>query len=383
MNLFFKTFLYFSVLILSVAGFASADKINIQTKLPDIAADSYLLIDYHSGSVLANKELDKRIEPASITKIMTAYVIYDELKKGKINEDDLVLISEKAWRMKGSRMFVEANKKVPFERLLNGLIIQSGNDAAVALAEHVSGTEASFVEKMNQHAKRMGLNNTHFTNSTGWPGEEHYTTANDIAKLTTALIRDFPGHYEMYKEKEYSYNGIQQYNRNKLLWLDPTVDGVKTGHTQSAGYCLVASAERNGMRLISIVLGAQSEQARADASQQLLEYGYHNYETHKLYKGGGALEEVRIWKGAEKHMPIGFIDDFYITVPKGSYSRLKGTVQYQSDVDAPVFRGDEIGKVIIKDGNKVIVEQPLVALNSVSGGGMWRRVADGMQKVFH
>lgn len=383
MNLLFKTLSRFILIACFATGIAYAQKVNILTKLPDIEAESYLLIDYHSQKVLASKQPAKRIEPASITKMMTAYIIYQELEKGNINPKDLVLISEKAWRMKGSRMFVEANKKVPFERLLSGLIVQSGNDAAIALAEHTAGTEASFVEKMNVEAKRLGMKDTNFVNSTGWPAEDHYTTANDISILATALITDFPEHYKLYKEKEYSYNGIKQYNRNKLLWLDPTVDGVKTGHTESAGFCLVASADRNGMRLISVVLGAGSVKIRSDASQQLLEYGYNNFETHKLYNAGGALEEVRIWKGKEKNMPIGFIDDFYITVPKGSYSRLKGSVQYQSDVDAPVYRGDQIGKVVIKDGNKTIVEAPLAALNTVDGGGMWRTVTDGVQKVFH
>ncbi len=353
------------------------------SKLPDINAESYLLMDFHSRRVLASKDADKRIEPASITKLMTAYIIYKELELGNIDTKDLVLISEKAWRMKGSRMFVEARKKVPLDRLLHGLIIQSGNDAAVALAEHISGTEASFVEKMNAEAQRMGLKDTHYTNVTGWPDEDHYTTANDIATLTRILISEYPQRYKLYKEKEYSYNGIKQYNRNKLLWLDPSVDGVKTGHTESAGFCLVASADRNGMRLISVVLGAKSVKERSDTSQQLLEYGYRNFETHKLYKGGGVLENVRIWKGATENMPIGFINDFYITVPKGSYERLKGKVQYQSDVDAPVYRGDEIGKIIIKDGDKVLVEAPLVALNSVAGGGLWRKMMDSMQKAFH
>jgi len=352
-------------------------------KLPEIDAKSYLLIDFYSQKILASKNPDVRIEPASITKLMTAYVIYKELKKGNIDTKDLVLISEKAWRMEGSRMFVEANKKVPIERLISGLIIQSGNDAAIALSEHVSGTEASFVEKMNAEAANIGMKNSHFVNTTGWPAEDHYTTAEDIVKLTQRVISEFPEHYKLYKEREYAYNGIKQYNRNKLLWLDPTVDGVKTGHTESAGFCLVASANRNGMRLISVVLGAKSVKDRSDSSQQLLEFGYNNFETRKLYKGGGVLENVRIWKGSSDDMPIGFIEDFYITVQKGSFDRLKGSISYQSDVDAPVHRGDEMGKVVIKDGDHVVVESSLVALNSVAGGGLWRKMTDGIQKVFH
>jgi D-alanyl-D-alanine carboxypeptidase (penicillin-binding protein 5/6) len=352
-------------------------------KLPEIEAESYLLIDFHSQRVLASKKADERVEPASITKLMTAYVIYKELEKGNISNDDSVLISKKAYRMKGSRMFVEVGRKVPLKRLMSGLIIQSGNDAAIALAEHVSGTEAAFVERMNAEASKLKLDNTHFANATGWPNDDHYSTASDLAKLAHAVIATYPEHYKQYKVKEYGYNGIQQYNRNKLLWLDPTVDGVKTGHTESAGFCLVASAERNGMRLISVVLGAKNIKDRADASQQLLEYGYRNFETHKLYKGGGVLQKVQIWKGAEKMLPIGFIEDFYITVPKNSFERLQGNIEYQSDVDAPVHRGDQIGKVIIKDGDQIVLQSPLVALNNVASGSVWRKITDGVQKVFH
>ena len=351
--------------------------------VPQIEASSYLLIDFHSNVILASKDPDMKVEPASITKLMTAYVLYQELEKGNVTLEDRVLISEKAWRMQGSRMFVEARKKVPFERLLQGLIIQSGNDAAVALAEHAYGTEASFVSKMNAEAANLGLEGTHFANVTGWPAKEHYTTARDIATLTKALILKYPNYYKHYKKKEYSYNGIKQYNRNKLLWLDPSVDGVKTGHTDSAGYCLVASSQRKGMRLISVMLGTKSMQARADYSQQLLEYGFRHYETHLLYKAGASLEQIRIWKGEAENMDIGFIDDFYITVPKGSYAKLKGTIQFESGLDAPIYRGDKLGHVVIKDNEKVLVKSPVVALKTVTTGGIWRKVTDGVQKVFH
>ena len=324
-----------------------------------------------------------RVEPASITKLMTAYILYQELEKGNVAYTDRVLISEKAWRKQGSRMFVEAGKKVPFSRLLKGLIIQSGNDAAIALAEHAYGSESSFVNKMNAEAAKLGMKGTHFANVTGWPDEEHYSTANDLVLLTRKLIATYPKYYALYKEKEFSYNGIKQYNRNKLLWLDPTVDGVKTGHTESAGYCLVASAERKGMRLISVVLGTKSMRARADHTQQLLEYGYRRYETRLLYKAGASLEQIRIWKGEEESVDIGFIDDFYITIPKGSYANLKGTIQYESGLDAPVYRGDRLGHVVIKDGDKIVVKSPIVALKSVTTGGLWRKVTDGIQKVFH
>jgi D-alanyl-D-alanine carboxypeptidase (penicillin-binding protein 5/6) len=376
----------FSVLFLLQGLFLSNPSFAREVKsLKDInaKAKSYLLIDFNSGGELASKNPDERVEPASITKLMTAYVLYGELKKGNITKDDRVLISEKAWRMEGSRMFVEAGKKVPLKRLLNGLIIQSGNDAAIALAEHASGSEASFVDKMNAQAQLMGLENTHFANATGWPDKDHYTTARDISKLAQAVIRDFPEYYKLYKQKEFSYNGIKQYNRNKLLWLDPTVDGVKTGHTDSAGFCLVASAKREKMRIISVVLGTENEKDRADISQQLLEYGFRFFETHKLYEHGAVLSDVRVWKGDKETIPVGFVDDFYITVPKGSYDKLKGKMEIKSGVDAPIQRGDEIGKVIIEDGGDVKIEAPILALDSVRGGGFWRKMSDGVQKVFH
>ncbi|CAA6806150.1 MAG: D-alanyl-D-alanine carboxypeptidase (EC [uncultured Thiotrichaceae bacterium] len=372
---------WFTVILLS---YAITSLSLFAAEPPEIAAKSYLLIDYNSQVVLASKNADKRIELASITKLMTAYVLYKELEKGNVSKNDVVLISEKAWRMKGSRMFVEANKKVPFERLMNGLIIQSGNDAAVALAEHAYGTEASFVSRMNSEAKRLGMTNTHFTNATGWPDKNHYSTANDIARLTRTVISEYPKHYKEYKIKEYSYNGIKQYNRNKLLWLDPTVDGVKTGHTESAGYCLVSSAKRNGMRLISVVIGTDTVKERSFASQQLLEYGYQFFETNKVYAANHALEEIRIWKGEKEKVAVGFIDDFYVTVAKGSYSSLKGNISYESGIDAPIYRGDKLGKVVLKNAqDKVVLEAPLEALETVTGGGLWRKVTDGVQKVFH
>lgn len=375
------TLLPLFVLFCSLTSWVYAEE-NIAA-LSKIEASSYLLIDYHSGVILASKEPNMRTEPASITKIMTAYVLYQELEKGNVTHEDRVLISEKAWGKKGSRMFIEAGKKVPFDRLLKGLIIQSGNDAAIALAEHAYGSESSFVDKMNAEAAKLGMKNTHFANVTGWPDGDHYSTAHDLSILTHKLISRYPTYYAQYKEKEFSYNGIRQYNRNKLLWSDPSVDGVKTGHTESAGYCLVASADRKGMRLISILLGTKSMRARTNYTQQLLEYGYRHYETRLLYKAGAALEKIRIWKGEEESVDIGFIDDFYITIPKGSYSRLKGTIQYESGLDAPIYRGDRLGHVVIKDGDKTVVKLPIVALKSVTTGGLWRKVTDGVQKIFH
>jgi len=314
---------------------------------------------------------------------MTAYVIYKELAKGSITLKDNVLISKKAWKMEGSRMFVEAGKKVNLNKMLHGLIVQSGNDAAVALAEHIAGSEASFVEKMNEEATALGMKSTQFQNSTGWPAEKHYTTARDIVILTRAMIRKFPKHYKLHALKEYTYNGIKQYNRNKLLWRDKTVDGVKTGHTESAGYCLVSSAIRNDMRLISVILGAESEKSRADYSQELLEFGFRLFETHKLYDKGSVLADARVWKGTKDSVPAGIVDDFYVTVQKGRYKQLKGLMELNSSLDAPVKRGDEVGTAIIKDGNDVVHQVNLIALDAVDAGGFWAKVTDSVKKLFN
>ena len=350
---------------------------------PNIDVSSFLLVDFHSGAELAAKNQDKRIEPASITKLMTAYVIYKELEKGNISLKDNILISEKAWKMEGSRMFVEAGRKVPLKRILSGLIIQSGNDAAVAIAEHIAGSESAFVAKMNKQAKVVKLTETRYTNVTGWPDKNHDTTARDIVTLTRALIKDYPEHYKLHSIKEYSYNGIKQYNRNKLLWRDKTVDGVKTGHTDSAGYCLVSSSVRAEMRLISVVLGAKDEKVRADYSQELLEFGFRFFETHKLYDAGSVLAESRIWKGVKDTVSAGIIDDLYVTVQKGHYSKLKGLMELNKALDAPVKRGDFVGTAIIKDENIIIKEIPLLALDSVEAGGFWSKVTDSVKKLFN
>lgn len=375
----FLKFLYISVLFFISSNIVFAASVSA----PDIKASSYLLVDFHSGVELAEKDSDKQIEPASITKLMTAYVIYKELEKGTISTKDQVLISKKAWKMEGSRMFVEAGKKVVLNRMLNGLIVQSGNDAAVALAEHISGSESAFVAKMNEEAKLLGMKSTQFQNSTGWPAENHYTTAHDIVTLTRALINDFPEHYKLHALKEYTYNGIKQYNRNKLLWRDDTVDGVKTGHTESAGYCLVSSALRNDMRLISVVLGAETEKSRADYSQELLEFGFRLFETHKLYDKGSVLADARVWKGAKNTVPAGINDDFYITVQKGHYKQLKGLMELNKSLDAPIKRGDVVGTAIIKDGDVIVHEVTLLALDAVDAGGFWTNITDSVKKIFN
>ena len=353
-----------------------------QVAAPVLDAQSYLLVDYLSGTELAAKNPEKKIEPASITKLMTAYVLYEELKKGNITLEDRVLVSEKAWKMEGSRMFVEGGKKVPLERMLHGLIIQSGNDAAVALAEHIAGSESAFVDKMNAVAAKLGMDNTHYANASGMPDKMHYTTARDIVKLARALIKNYPEFYKLYKIKEYTYNGIKQYNRNKLLWRDKTVDGMKTGHTESAGFCLVASAKRNKMRLISVMLGAKDDKSRADYSQQLLEFGFRFFETHKLYDSNSVLAEARVWKGTTDKVPAGTIDGLYVTIQKGHYDKLKGMMELFKDIDAPIQRGDLLGKAIIKDGDKIVAELPIVALSPVDAGGMWTSVTDSIKKLF-
>ncbi|MDH5592622.1 MAG: D-alanyl-D-alanine carboxypeptidase, partial [Gammaproteobacteria bacterium] len=297
-----KTFFLVSFLSLVTASYAA---ITPNPTAPQVAAKSYILQDFASGQILAEKNSEQRLPPASITKLMTAYVVSNELQAGNISLSDDVLISEKAWRMVGSRSFIEVNTKVPVEVLLRGMIIQSGNDAAVALAEHVAGDEEIFAQMMNQYAQKLGMSNTNYRNSTGLPDPDHYTTAKDIAILSTAIIRDFPEHYKWYAEKAFSYNNITQHNRNKLLWRDSSVDGLKTGHTEAAGYCLAASALRNDMRLISVVLGTESENARAQETQKLFNYGFRFFETHDLYKAQDKIVDIKIWKGTGDKVDLG------------------------------------------------------------------------------
>ncbi|MBD3618763.1 MAG: D-alanyl-D-alanine carboxypeptidase [Chromatiales bacterium] len=349
---------------------------------PSVPATSYLLIDFHSGKTLAEKDADMRVEPASITKLMSGYVLYRALASGSIALDDEVLVSEKAWRTYGSRMFIEVNHRVKLSDLLRGMVVQSGNDATVALAEHLAGSESGFVAMMNAEAQRLGMTGTQFANATGMPHADHYTTAHDIATLMRAVITEFPEHYALYKEREFTYNGIKQYNRNKLLWRDPSVDGGKTGHTESAGYCLVASAERDGMRLISVVLGTDSEDARARHSQALLNYGYRFFETHRLYGAGEALTEARVWKGAEELVGLGLDDDLYVTIPRGQYGKLDAVMELTPNVEAPIARGTALGDVNVSLDGEVIHTQPLVALEDVNQGGFFRRTTDAVIRWF-
>ena len=349
---------------------------------PSVAAKAYLLVDFDSGQSLAESKADERMEPASLTKLMTSYVIYKEMQSGRIKLDDLVTISERAWRMEGSRSFVPVGKKVSVEDLLKGMIVQSGNDATVALAEYVGGSEEVFVSMMNQEAKNLGLTGTHYMDSTGMPNPDHYTTARDLATLTRAMIRDFPDHYALYSMREFTYNGISQRNRNKLLWRDKSVDGVKTGHTESAGYCLVASALQDKMRLISVVLGTDSEEARADESQKLLSYGFRFFETHRLYGGDEALSTVRVWKGETENLPLGLQQELYVTIPRGQYDKLNAEMKVKQPIIAPVSKGALYGSLNISLNGQTVVAKPLVALEDVAEGGMFQQVMDDIKLWF-
>lgn len=350
---------------------------------PQVAAKNYLLMDFNSGRVIAEKKADAQIEPASITKLMTSYVVYSEIEAGRLSFDEQVLISEKAWRMGGSRMYLEVGSKVSIELLLKGLIVQSGNDASVALAEHIATSEAEFVTLMNQYAAHLGMKNTVYKNCTGWPDPEHLTTARDIAILSEAFIKDFPEHYKNYSEKVFTYNNIKQYNRNKLLWRDKSVDGLKTGHTDSAGYCLVSSAKRSDMRLISIVLGTDSENARAAVSQSLLNYGFRFYETHKLYAAGEILNQSRVWHGDEDNIDLGLANDLHVTIPRGSYKNMDALMNVDANITAPLKKGSPLGEVRIMLDDEELRSVPLVALQQVGKGNFLQVAFDYIVKLFN
>ncbi|OUR73325.1 serine-type D-Ala-D-Ala carboxypeptidase [Methylophaga sp. 41_12_T18] len=374
----FKTinFVFLSFLALLVTNAQAV--VTPNPSAPTIIAKSYILQDFDSGRIVAEQNSDQRLPPASITKLMTAYVVSQELHMGNIKLEDEVLISEKAWRMVGSRSFIEVNTKVSVEVLLRGMIIQSGNDAAVALAEHIAGSEETFAQMMNQYAQQLGMFNTNYQNSTGLPGNNHFTTARDIATLSAAIIRDFPEHYKWYAEKEFTYNNITQHNRNKLLWRDKSVDGLKTGHTEEAGYCLAASAKRSGMRLISVVLGTRSENARAQETQKLMNYGFRFFETHSLYQALDQVAETKVWKGATKQVALGLEQTLSVTVPRGRYKELVATTNIQQPLIAPIALGSQLGEVEIRLGDELIAKQPLIAVHAVEQGSWWRRLLDSL-----
>jgi len=368
-------FFLFTMLCMAFAGAQQTAPLPVP-KAPSTGAKAFIIQDFNSGRVLAESHSDERVEPASITKLMTAYVIFNELAAGNIALDDMVTISEKAWRTPGSRMFVEVDTQVSVEDLLQGIIIQSGNDATVAMAEHIAGSEDTFAAMMNREAGELGLTNSHFVNSTGLPDPDHYMTAADIARLASVLIAKYPEYYKWYSQKEFTYNNITQYNRNKLLWRNENVDGIKTGHTESAGYCLVTSAKNDGMRLITVVLGTESANARVDASQALLNYGFRFFETHKLYEPGTQLASTRVWKGNVESVSLGLEEALYVTIPRGQYDSLDASMSINNQIIAPVPAGTALGTVQVKLGDTLVAEKELVSLSPVDEGSFWQRISD-------
>jgi D-alanyl-D-alanine carboxypeptidase (penicillin-binding protein 5/6) len=350
---------------------------------PELKARSYVVLDHDSGRVLAALDPDSRQEPASLTKLMTAYGVFHALKEGRIKLDDMVTISEFAWKQEGSRMFVEVGKQVSVENLIQGMIVQSGNDATVALAEHVAGTEPTFVQMMNTYAQSLGMGGSHFTNSAGMPDPEHYITARDAAILASALIHEFPEYYRWYAQKEFTWNGITQQNRNGLLWRDPTVDGVKTGHTESAGYCLIASAMRDGMRLVSVVLGTDSMRSREDANAALLNYGFNFFETRRLYAAGQPLTTARVWKGAKPEVGLALRNDLYVTGQRGHAGSVRAEFELPDRLVAPLSAGTPIGKAKIVVDGATIATHDLFPAEDVPAGGWFRRLSDSVRLWFN
>ncbi|KAF0284456.1 D-alanyl-D-alanine carboxypeptidase family protein [Spiribacter roseus] len=343
---------------------------------PQLGADGYILMDFHSGRVLVDQNSDVRRDPASITKVMTAFVVFNELRSGDLAMDEPVRISEKAWRAPGSRMFIEVGNDIPVNDLIRGMIIQSGNDASIALAEHIAGSESTFAALMNQYAAELGMTNTHYTNATGLPGDEHYSTAADTARLVQALIERFPDYYRLYSEREFTWGGITQSNRNRMLWQDPSVDGVKTGYTEAAQYCLATSAERDGMRLISVVMGAETPEQRVSQSKSLLNYGYRFFETHRLYAADEPIETPRLWKGVADTLPVGVAEDVFITLPADTYDQLDARIRLNEPLEAPVAAGDRVGRLSVSRNDEVVRERDIIALETVPEAGFVGRTID-------
>lgn len=349
---------------------------------PQLAAKAYLLMDADSGKILVEENADLQLPPASLTKMMTSYIVSAEIARGDVKETDLVPISVNAWKMGGSKMFVQEGTQVPVSDLLRGVIVQSGNDATVALAEFISGSEGAFADVMNQQAALLGMTNTTFHNATGWPVEGHLTTARDLAILARALINDFPEHYELYSEKSFTYNNITQSNRNRLLFRDPKIDGLKTGHTEEAGFCLVASGKQGDMRLISVVLGTRSDEARAAESQKLLSYGFRYFETHKLYAAGQVLNESRVWGGQENSVQLGLAKPLVLTIPRGGEDKLDAKLVIDETLKAPIEAGQKLGTLTVSLDDEVLSETPLVALQPVEEAGFLARMWDAIKLFF-
>jgi len=375
---------------LSIALMLSASALSISSNVlaentqiappPNLAVKAYLLKDFNSNYVIASQKSNMRIEPASLTKIMTAYLSFKALKNGHLSLTQTLPVSEVAWKVEGSKMFIEPNKPVTVDELLHGMIIQSGNDASITLADGIGGTEAQFADMMNKEATRLGMKNTHYINSTGLPDAQHYTTADDLMILATALIRDFPDQYQrLYSVKEYTYNKITQPNRNRLLWLDPNVDGMKTGHTETAGYCLIASAKRDGIRRISVVLGAPTDAARATESQKLLNYGFQYFDSKLVYKQGQTINQLKVWKGTENQLASTVAADLFVTVPKGEYANVKAVMSSTQPLIAPIKKGQMIGSVKFTLNGKTIDERNLVATKSIDGAGILGRAWDSIK----
>jgi len=376
-----------SLLVLLAVPFAASAESAIPSP-PQLAAKSYVLMDGASGKVLVENNGDERLPPASLTKLMTAYIATLEIRKGKIGEQDLVTVSEHAWRTGGaasggSTMFLPINSQVTVDDLLHGIIIQSGNDASIAIAEYIAGSEDAFADMMNETAERLGMKNTHFMNATGLPHPEHYSSAHDMAILARAIINEDQEHYAIYSQKEFFWNNIKQGNRNLLLWRDSTVDGLKTGHTEEAGYCLVASAVRDGARMITSVFGTDSEKTRAAETQKLLTYGFRFFETQTFYKAGQELAQAQVWKGTTRQVKAGLAQDLSLTLPKGQVKQLKASMVLEPQLVAPLKQGDVIGKVEVKLGEEVVHSADLIALEPVEEGGFFRRLWDSIRLFFY
>jgi D-alanyl-D-alanine carboxypeptidase (penicillin-binding protein 5/6) len=374
-------FLLSCCLIVALGAPALADPV-IPTA-PGVDARAYIVVDFRTDRILASKEAVARMEPASLTKLMTAYIVFQKLAAGELKLDDQVTVSEHAWRSEGSRTFIELGKPISVENLILGMIVQSGNDATIALAERVAGTEETFAQLMNANAKRLGMVGSHFENSSGLPSPQHYTTARDMSLLAAAILREFPQYYHWFSVREFEVNGIKQQNRNGLLGRDPSVDGLKTGHTDSAGYCLVTSAQRDGMRLISVVMGSASMKAREDASAALLGYGFNFYETREVVKGGEKLVTAPVWKAETTPVDLGVKRDLYVTVPRGTAGDIKTTFDVQPRLVAPLGADAVVGQMRVSAGAQTLASVPLHPLKAVGEGGWWRRTVDTVRLWFN
>ncbi|MGP4845649.1 D-alanyl-D-alanine carboxypeptidase family protein [Marinobacter sp. 1Y8] len=379
----FQTLIYSLTLVFALVATVNAQS---QPALipapPQVAASSYILLDVESGRIIMEGNSRERLPPASLTKMMTAYIVERELDENRIAMTDEVPVSVHAWQTGGSRMFVKEGSRVPVEKLLKGVIIQSGNDASVALAEFIAGSEGAFADVMNQQAKILGMNDSHFENATGLPSPQHLSSAYDLATLARAIINDYPDNYSVYSEKYFTYNDIRQPNRNRLLWRDPSVDGLKTGHTKEAGYCLVASAKRDEMRLVAVVMGTKSENARAQEVQKLLNYGFRYYETHTLFTAGQSLTDSTVWGGDKDEVRLGLADSAVVTVPRGSKSSLETVMDIDSVIKAPISAGQELGRVRVTLNGEEVLSRPVVALDSVEEGGFFKRIWDAIKLFF-